>query len=291
MLISPQPKPIYEFLLWENCNNRCAFCFQKAKRQLKVAERENALEAALRFLNSDRYQKGSHVLAVGGELFYSPNLFGALFRFYVRIFEKMRSGEIDMLYINTNLLYRDTDTLMAVLREGCGRGLARRIRFTTSFDLAGRFATADACARMEANLDRVRESFPDLPVVTNIMLTGQTCRAIMTEQFSVASFAACHACEVNLIPYIVKREEYRPEKREVLAALLKTEAQMPGYLDRWLANWELKQEKRLFQYDKTADDFCFVSSSVAACGHSENFRRCFDDGTCFICFVRDMLNG
>ena len=289
-----KPKPIYEFLLWENCNNHCKFCFQKNKRQLKVAEREKALAAVLRFLGSDHYEKGSHVLAVGGELFYSSVLTEALLSFYSTLFQKMLTGDIDLLYINTNLLYKELTPLTICLDEAVRLNLLPRIRFTTSYDRVGRFRTDDDRLRMELNLDVIRERYPKLPIVTNMMLTKPFCdheifshRVIRFE--TVAEFCHDHDCEVNLIPYIVKKTELMPDKEEVIKTLLCVERDMPGYLKRYLANWRLAQEKLLYQYDKDTDDFHFVSSNTASCGHSENFKRCFADGECFICFIERML--
>ena len=288
------PKPIYEFLLWENCNNHCKFCFQKSKRQLKVAEREKALAAVLRFLDSDQYEKGSHVLAVGGELFYSGVLTEPLRQFYLTLFQKMLVGDIDLLYINTNLLYRDLSPLLVCLEEAAHLNLLPRIRFTSSYDRAGRFRTDNDRLRMELNLDVIRERYPELAVVVNMMLTKPFCeqeifshRTIRFE--TVAEFCHDHQCEVNLIPYIIKKTEFIPSKEEVIKTLLYVEKDMPGYLKRYLANWRLAQEKRLYQYDKDIDDFHFVSSETADCGHSENFKRCFADGECFICFIEKML--
>jgi biotin synthase-like enzyme len=41
-------KPIYEFLLWNNCNNNCKFCFQrKDPRLYNLFERENILKKTI----------------------------------------------------------------------------------------------------------------------------------------------------------------------------------------------------------------------------------------------------
>jgi L-lysine 2,3-aminomutase len=37
-------KPIYEFLLWDNCNNNCKFCFQRElPRLFGLKQREQIL--------------------------------------------------------------------------------------------------------------------------------------------------------------------------------------------------------------------------------------------------------
>ena len=66
-------KNIYEFLLWANCGNNCKFCWQKHLNQkdkfLNEQQKLDSLRAVKRFLSSNEYENGNHVLLVGGELF------------------------------------------------------------------------------------------------------------------------------------------------------------------------------------------------------------------------------
>ena len=73
-------KPIFEFLLWDNCRNDCKFCFQKQSNNLLTDEQKAlSINKAIDFLQSDKYVAGSHVLLIGGEIFDSPKIFDRLF--------------------------------------------------------------------------------------------------------------------------------------------------------------------------------------------------------------------
>ena len=75
--MKPEIKPVYEFLLWDNCNNNCTFCHQRNDpRIFDVDEQKQILYKTLRFIKDEsRFISGSHVLLVGGELFHSLKLF------------------------------------------------------------------------------------------------------------------------------------------------------------------------------------------------------------------------
>ena len=136
-------KPIYEFLLWDNCNNNCKFCFQRKNgNTFSVKDKINSLGKVLEFLESDQYVKGSHILLVGGEIFDDSNLpLKVIWMSYIeKIIAKMVSGDIDLLYINTNLIYEDLSLLKYLLTHIKEADLWNRFKFTTSYDIEGRFA-------------------------------------------------------------------------------------------------------------------------------------------------------
>lgn len=283
-------KPIYEFLLWENCRNNCSFCFQQQKNQLTDNQKIESANQVLQFLQSDRFTKGSHVLLVGGEIFDSPSIFIQLCDFLDKIVDKMICGDIDLLYINTNLIYKRLDSVFHLLTTIQKHNLFDRLKFTTSFDLAGRFANQTLQQLMLDNLKTIKQKFPNCNIVVNTMLTKQTCQAINNHSFSVKTFMQTYDCDVNLIPYIVYCQHLAAERKDIFKALLTVDHEMPGYIDRYVRNFDLPQDKLLYQYDKQTNSYNFVSSDHLSCGHSENFTRYSTNGTCFICDLKEMFN-
>ena len=88
-------KPIYEFIVWENCNNNCQFCFQrKNPKILNEQERYKALDNVINFIESDKFEKGSHLLIVGGEIFHITSEFEQIhfIEFYKKIKNLIDSG-------------------------------------------------------------------------------------------------------------------------------------------------------------------------------------------------------
>lgn len=281
-------KPIFEFLMWENCRNKCSFCFQQEKNQLTDIQKTESMLAVKRFIKyDDRFIKGSHVLLVGGELFDSPSIFTPLANFLSFIVDKMNDGTIDLLYVNTNLIYKNMDCLYSLLDLIDQHRLFDRLKFTTSYDLAGRFASPKTKFLMLSNLDALSTKYPDIKIVVNSMLSKQMCEAILSGEYKLDSFMKMHHCDVNLIPYIVYDKELAPTRELVFKALMVADKQCPGYLKRYIANFDLPQAKELYQYRDGRLNY--VTCPNNACGHSENFVRYSDKGTCFICDLKRLF--
>lgn len=281
-------KPIFEFLMWENCRNKCSFCFQQDKNQLTDEQKAQSMDAVKNFIDCDpRYIKGSHVLLVGGELFDSPSIFTCLTPFLSFIVDKMNDNTIDLLYVNTNLIYKNMDGLYYLLDLIDQYNLFDRLKFTTSYDLAGRFASPKTKFLMLSNLDALSTKYPDIKIVVNSMLSKQMCEAILSGEYKLDLFMQMHRCDVNLIPYIVYDKELAPTRELVFKALVEADHQVSGYLKLYIANFDLPQAKELYQYRN--GKLNYVTCPNNPCGHSENFVRYSDKGTCFICDLKRLL--
>lgn len=282
-------KPIFEFLMWENCRNKCSFCFQKEKNQLTDEQKFESMLAVKRFIKYDeRFVKGSHVLLVGGELFDSPSIFAPLTNFLSFIVDKMRDGTIDLLYVNTNLIYKNMDCLYSLLDLIDKYQLFGRLKFTTSYDIAGRFANPKTKYLMLSNLDALSTHYPQIKIVVNSMLSKQLCTAILNGEYMLDDFMEFHHCDVNLIPYIIYDKDLAPTRELVFKALMTADKQCPGYLKRYIANFDLPQAKELYQYRDGS--LHYVTCPNNECGHSENFVRYSDKGSCFICDLKRLFN-
>ena len=99
-----------------------------------------------------------------------------------------------------------------------------------------------------------------------------------------------YKCYVNLIPYIVLDKNLMPSRNDLFKSLHIIETQAEGYLQRWIYNLDLKQEKWLYMYKN--NDWQFVSCDWDnKCGHSVNFKRYSDSGHCFVCDLKELFNG
>lgn len=283
-------KPIYEFLLWDNCNNRCQFCFQRENPRLfNKDKREMILNKTLEFIESDIFIKGSHILVCGGEIFDKPSDYEMLHTFFSKIIEHMLNDVIDILYINTNLIYKDLTGVIDFLTLIKDNKLLDRIRFTTSYDLAGRFRDKETELTMLNNLKTIRELFKDMGIVVNTILTKQVCEAIINKTFDITKFMKEYNCWVNLLPYIVLDKSLTPTRSQIIKTLKLVDQENEGYLNKYVPNMSITQEKWLYMYKN--DEFQFCSCELAECGHSVNFKRYSDKGTCFCCDLKEIFNG
>lgn len=278
-------KKIYEFLLWDNCNNNCKFCWQREQPRIFDKEkRKEILDEVINFINSDRFDKGSHILVCGGEVFDKPQDFSQLVEFFHKIVDFMERDVIELLYINTNLIYWDTKGLMNLFQmlENSHCDLLPRLRFTTSYDIAGRFKNKDSKDIMLANLKYISDRYPNVHTVVNTILTKPACEAILSNEFKLDKFMEQYNCWINLIPYIVLDEELTAERSFIFKTLSYVDKICPGYLNKYVPNMTIKQEKWLYMYKDNEFQFCSCELSPE-CGHSINFKKYSKEGTCFCC--------
>ena len=136
--------PTNEFLMWSNCGNNCKFCWQKKRADqrtiLNESEKIASIDACMSMLSNLR---DSDVLIVGGEVYapQEPSVNAELSKLFALIANKIKLGEIRYFYVNTNLAYNDMvniDSLMTAFI-----GIESSIKFTTSYDVYGRFASIE----------------------------------------------------------------------------------------------------------------------------------------------------
>lgn len=281
-------KPIFEFLLWDNCNNACKFCFQrKNPRLFNQNQRKKILDDTISFIKSDKFEKGSHVLICGGEIFDKSTDFPDLNVFFAKIDSLMADGTIGLLYLNTNLIYEDVSGLGFVL--DMMKGKFDRLRFTTSYDLYGRFRKKADENLFFMNLNWIKDQFPDCNIVVNTILTKQVCEKILNDEFNPKEFMDKYKCWINFIPYIVYDESMSATKGEIFSTLYKINNLCPNYLEEYVPNITIEQEKKLYYYQNGEYEYC--SCEISDCGHAVNFKRYSKDNTCFCCDLKKIIEG
>lgn len=309
-------KKIYEFLLWNNCGNNCTFCHQRNHERrindkiLTPQEQIESLQLCGDFLKT-RFEKGNHILLCGGEIFglKTEEVNAELSKLLDQILDHMQKDEIELLYLNTNLLYENTTVLFDFLSKVQEKELFGRLKFTTSYDIVGRFN--DTTEKLfYKNLKKITDTFKDIRIVVNTVLTKGACDVIVSDvfganylvqyckdqnkkEFNIKNWMDYFRVDINAIPYIILNYENAPEaptREEVFQTLLHIDKIIPGYLQRYSENIALKQEKLLYEYNKATKDFDFCSSKMSECGHSVNFKQSFKNcNKCFPCEIQKLL--
>lgn len=284
-------KNIYEFLLWANCNNHCTFChqrlFAKNGRILTYDEKSDSIQQTLDYVYN-KMIKGSHIMLCGGELFDNANDKPLLTYLFESLVEPLRKNYIDIVYLNTNLIYENPSVLFDCLDILSKNDCLHHVNFTTSYDLKGRFITKSREKLFDRNFILLDDIFPTLNRITNMIMTKDMCKAILAKEFSLERFVNHYNTHINLIPYIRLVDELAPSKQEVLDTLREANRQLPGYLVNYRKNLTSNPTRFVFEYVKDKG-FVDSSSNNNSCGHSVNFTKVFDDGSCFICELGKLL--
>lgn len=287
--------PIYEFLLWNNCNNSCKFCHQKANKLKypgKFPDNDGKLKSihlVKDFIKSDTIPKHSHILLMGGELFdtkLSQDVENAFISLADMIAAKIYLYEFGFLYMNTNLIYEDLSLLDKFLFSFTRKKLQSNIKFTTSYDLFYRYRDSSDKTLVENNMKYISKRYPDISRVANFVLTKNAVDFMLNTNFSLEEFKEMFGFKLNLIPYIHLDGIEAPTRSRLASLLLKLENKYNGFLKEFVTNIIIPQDRVLWEFN--GDKLVYASSETAQCGHNINFRRVYADSN--ICFACDCKN-
>ena len=109
------------------------------------------------------------------------------------------------------------------------------------------------------------------------------CENIINDVFSVSSFCDHYGCKVNLLHYIVLTDDVSASRSLIFKTLRKVDQQIPGYIQGYVYNFNLPQPKELYKFNHITEQYDYCSSVDLECGHSENFTKYSEKGTCYVC--------
>lgn len=280
-------KPIVEFLLWDNCNNHCKFCFLKEHNScpsfLTDVEKLGSISSVIKYIDSTKFERGSSVLLCGGELFdsqLSPEAYRAFEELMNLLVFRMQDKTIDQLYVNTNLIYDMNLLLHPFLTVLDSYGLLDRLHFTTSFDLVGRYKNAEDKQLFLNNIKEIKKTFPNLHIIANMVMTNYLCMLVLDDNIDIKELEDSMGVEINLIPYIILHEDLAPTNEMVMETITR----VYGYgdsLKRYISKFSTNIPRVLLKYHN--NNLVEMTSDISGCGHSANFQLYSKTGNCFIC--------
>ncbi len=285
--------PMREFLLWSNCANNCKFCWQKklAKPEMWLTEDEKlkSIAACKAEIAALPY---TDILIVGGEVYsvHSEPVNKALIDLFNYVADRIREGLTRQLYANTNMIYKDTRILEALIKSFTG--IESKLRLTTSYDIFGRFGLESDRALFLLNLSNITLKYPGVDVLVNTILTKQACDVILSRKFDVEEFTHKYrVATVNLIPYIPisSDDEMVPTSDEIFQTLTYVDAKSPHYLNYYARQMDFRQPRVLKEYHKS-EGYVECTSKYLDCGHNENYLRPLNNGECYCCAISKLLN-
>ena len=290
-------QPIYEFLLWNNCNNNCEFCHQKANKNKYPGKFPNddgklkSLQLVQQFIQTDVPEK-SHILLIGGELFdtkLSKRTEKEFLNLAKMLADRMVINDQNILYLNTNLIYSDISFLYDFLNIFINKNLEKRIRLTTSYDISYRYKNElDRCL-VEKNMLDIYNLYPNIFKTANCILTNNACEYLLHNPLFLVDFKKKYGFNLNLIPYIKLYDSMASKRSTILSLLLKINELDMDYIKKYVDNLSINQDRFLFEFN--GNIFINASSNNADCGHNENFRKVYlDDDRCFICDCINLKN-
>ncbi len=277
-----------EFLLWRNCTNKCDFCWQHKLQDpetyLNKSEMLESIDETISRL--DEIDIGDDVLLVGGEILasYHSLVDDKLHELFDKCVKLIKKDSIRYLYINTNLIYENRKNLIYLLESM--KGLESRLKFTTSFDLYGRFNEKGKKLFLD-NLAFIRDNFPEVNIVVNSIITKQ----LIESDFNFNEFQEEFKVRyINFIPYIPVEDDrcMDVDFMDIVKVLAENERRNRGAISFYINDFDMNQNKKLYEFRKSSG-YVECTSKYSECGHNENFKKVLDNKECFICKLKDVF--
>ena len=289
---------IVEFLLWDNCNNYCKFCFLKDRSSCKTLlndnEKANSIFLVREYINSGKIKYGDDILLCGGELFDTDFDMETMYEWETLIDDivlYIKMGRISSLYINTNLIYKINSALIFLLEKFKNIGFDK-LHFTTSFDLIGRYKCSEDKELFLSNINYVNSTYPGLNIIANMILTKPVCNLILSGDIDIFELQREMGVVINPIPYIVLLDKWAPDKSMVMDVLRLIYKGCPEYFNDYSKRFMVDKKRTLLKYDGSS--YIELTSDINNCGHSVNFSNYTTGNSCFLCDLECLereLNG
>ena len=290
-----------EFILWSNCTNCCDFCWQCKMHDIStVLTTEEMVASMFQVYYKINYEinDGDDVLLVGGEILnsYSQATDEAIKMLIDTCVSLVKQNKIRYLYINTNLIYENRTNLDYLLKSF--NGIEDRLKFTTSYDVYGRFnhsfnkEESSAFKIWFSNMLYIRNNYPNINVVVNVIITKQLVEKAKVDDWVTDwnMFQTNLGIKyINFIPYIPVEDDHSMDVtfKDIVKVLAAEEKRNPGYINFYINDFDNNQDKILYEYHKDKG-YVECTAKYSECHHNENFKKVLGD-ECYICKLKEVF--
>lgn len=159
--------------LWNQCNNRCKFCYNQTLLHLPL-NLDAHLNMCNDLLHSNFIENFDYLRFLGGELFDgSMEKLGVTNKYFEIIessLELLKSNKIEKINFLTNLIYANRSPLEKTLKIFENAGLIDKIEISTSYDIVGRFAGMSESWWWD-NINWINTTYPNMKIDIGIIMT------------------------------------------------------------------------------------------------------------------------
>lgn len=290
-----------EFILWSNCTNRCDFCWQCKMHDIStILTTEEMVASIFQVYHKIKYKinDGDDVLLVGGEILnsYSQATDEAIKMLIDTCVSLVKQNKIRYLYINTNLIYENRTNLDYLLKSF--NGIEDRLKFTTSYDVYGRFnhsldkEESPALKIWFNNILYIKNNYPKTNIVVNVIITKQLVEKAKVDDWVTDwnMFQTNLGIKyINFIPYIPVEDDHSMDVtfKDIVKVLAAEEKRNPGYINFYINDFDNNQDKILYEYHKDKG-YVECTAKYSKCHHNENFKKVLGD-ECYICKLKEVF--
>ena len=168
-------KKTLQFELWQECNNKCKFCYLGTENRftaddIKIASLKKTIEK----ISDESIFKEYNCLAfIGGEFYQGQLQNPEVKKWFYKLMDKsadlLNRGVIEEFWTTATLTIGKQEDLYNCIEKFNDKS---KVWVLTSWDAYGRFHTPKMLETWEYHMKHLKEKFPNIKLNTTIVLTG-----------------------------------------------------------------------------------------------------------------------
>lgn len=202
--LHPRIMKSLQFELWQECNNRCSFCYlgegnKKTPDELKI----KAMERVLHTIDDPSiYFEHNNLSYIGGEFFQGQLKNPAVKDLFMKIMHKtadlLKGGIIESTWLAATLIQQKQDDLwetLDIFKDIKPKGQHDGFWLTSSYDIFGRFHTPQAEQNWKDNMKKIHQLYPNVRFNVTMILTDKMVNAVNSGELNLKQFMEdYHTC-------------------------------------------------------------------------------------------------
>lgn len=183
---------IMQFELWQECNNKCSFCYLGSNVNHTPKERKlQAIEQAYQKISDvQNYPHYDCLAFIGGEFFQGqlrdPEVRSAFFLLMRKAADLANRHIIKEVWLSATLTIGDQKDLYAVLDLFDNPS---QVWILTSWDSIGRFHSEKMELTWQSHMKKLKADYPSIKLNTTIILTGDFISRYLKDEFDLERFS------------------------------------------------------------------------------------------------------
>lgn len=178
-----------QYEIWKDCNNHCAFCFNKGQ---KLIDKRICINRIMNKLDDPEVDEYDEIGFIGGEFFdnqLQDNEIKILFyNLLNKVIKRIQEGKVNKFYLTSSLLFNINNYLTPLLDYFRVNNVLDKVLLCTSYDLKYRFHTEKLRTLWENNMIELHTSYPELRLHTEMIVTELFMNAILNQEFDLKEF-------------------------------------------------------------------------------------------------------
>lgn len=178
-----------QYEIWKDCKNGCKFCTNFKQKDI---DKISSLKYILTDLDLRKNDKIADIGFIGGEFFDDQLNNQEVRMLFYQLFDwceqKLKNNTLKRVFITSCLIFDIQNSLIPFLDYLRDKNILDKVMLCTSYDIKYRFYTEKRKKLWEDNMLFLHESYPELKIHTQTIMTQFFIDAVLNNEFDIKAF-------------------------------------------------------------------------------------------------------